>query len=184
MDNYSDEQLIELMGKDETKRNAFHQLVRKYQPRMYSLIRRMVVDHDDARDVLQNALLKIWEKWSSFRGEAPLSAWILRIASNEALMFLRSQKIRRTISLSSNTNYLESKLEASSSISADKIHLVFQKALLKLTDRQRLIFNMKFHEEMKYDEMAAILNVATGTLKATYHTAVMKVQQFLTESQS
>lgn len=150
---------------------------------MYSLIRRMVLDHDDTRDVLQNALVKIWEKWSTYRGDAPLPAWILRIASNEALMFLRSQRLRRTVSLSSQTKYLESKLETSIDISADKINLVFQKALLQLTDRQRLIFNLKFHEEMKYEEMSSVLNTATGTLKATYHTAITKVQQYISENQ-
>ena len=150
MEHYSDEQLIEMMSQETSRRNAFHLLVLKYQSRMYSLIRRMILDHDDTRDVLQNALIKIWEKWTTYRGDAPLAAWILRIASNEALMFLRSQRLRRTISLSSQTAYLESKLESSLEINADKVNLIFQKALLQLTDRQRLIFNMKFHEEMKY----------------------------------
>jgi RNA polymerase sigma-70 factor (ECF subfamily) len=166
-----------LSGKDEQK--AFRLLVSKYSERLYWHIRKIVIGHEDADDVLQNTFIKVWKGIREFRYEARLYTWMYRVATNEALNFL--QEKRRGVHGYSEeiSGMLENQLEGASYFSGDDIQRELQKAVLKLPERQRLVFNMKYFDDMKYEEIAEILDVAIGTLKATYHAAVKKVEESL-----
>ncbi|GHU60743.1 DNA-directed RNA polymerase sigma-70 factor [Bacteroidia bacterium] len=172
-DNYVVE-LFHVKGKSD---EAFRLLVTKYKERLYWHIRKIVLSHDDADDVLQNTFIKIWLGLKEFRYEAKLFTWMYRIATNEALNFL-SEKRRKVYGNSVELDViLENTLESDAYFDGDKIQIQLQKAILQLSERQRLIFNMKYFEDMKYEEMAEVLQVAVGTLKATYHNAVAKIEK-------
>jgi RNA polymerase sigma-70 factor (ECF subfamily) len=175
-----DQHIIQLLlagGKDEQK--AFRLLVSTYSERLYWHVRKIVIGHEDADDVLQNTFIKVWRGIHEFRHEARLYTWMYRVATNEALNFL--QEKRRAVHGNSEeiSVILENQLEGDSYFSGDEIQRELQKAVLKLTERQRLVFNMKYFDDMKYEEIAGVLGVAVGTLKATYHAAVKKVEECL-----
>jgi RNA polymerase sigma-70 factor (ECF subfamily) len=174
-----DQYIIQLFlsGKDEQK--AFRLLVSKYGERLYWHIRKIVIGHEDADDVLQNTFIKVWKGIHDFRREAQLYTWMYRVATNESLNFL--QERRRGVHGNSDeiTGALENQLEGDPYFSGDDIQRELQKAVLKLPERQRLVFNMKYFDDMKYEEIAGVLGVAVGTLKATYHAAVKKVGESL-----
>ncbi|MDF9799980.1 RNA polymerase sigma factor (sigma-70 family) [Catalinimonas alkaloidigena] len=160
------------------REQAFNQVVKKYQQRVYFLVRKMVIDHEDADDVVQEVFIKVWKNLGSFAGSSQLFTWIYRIATNECLRFLEKKKKKRFwISMSDASTELASKLDTSSHISGDEVQKKLQKALLKLPDKQRLVFNLKYFEELKYDEMAEITGTSVGSLKASYHHAVKKIEE-------
>lgn len=178
----SDEELLSLFENPETRRNAFNQLVRKYQQKVYWLVRKMVVDHDDANDITQDVFIKAWTALENFRGDAKLYTWLYRIASNESINFLNKKKKRFFIPIHDIENELSEKLEADPLVSGDAIQLKLQKALLKLPEKQRLVFNLKYFEELPYEEISEITGTSVGALKASYHWATKKIEDFLNET--
>jgi len=139
----------------------------------------MVIDHDDADDLVQEVFVKVWQNLHNFREDAQLFTWIYRIATNECLNFLRKKKNRFFIPIHDIQNELTKKLDSSPYINGDEIQMKLQKALLKLPDKQRLVFNMKYYDELKYEEIAEITDTSVGSLKASYHHAVKKIEEFL-----
>lgn len=142
----------------------------------------MVLDHDDANDLLQNTFMKAWNGLESFRGESQLSTWLYRIATNETLTFLTNKK-NNTFSITELEDTMFQQLQSDSYFDGDKAQLLLQKAILKLPEKQRLVFNMRFYEEISYDEMSKILDTSVGALKASYHHAAKKIEDFITEEQ-
>lgn len=178
----SDEELLSLFENPETRRNAFNQLVRKYQQKVYWLVRKMVVDHDDANDITQDVFIKAWTALENFRGDSKFYTWLYRIASNEAINFLNKKRKRFFISINDVESELSEKLEADPLVSGDAIQLKLQKALLKLPEKQRLVFNLKYFEELPYDEISEITGTSVGALKASYHWASKKIEDYLNET--
>jgi RNA polymerase sigma-70 factor (ECF subfamily) len=166
--------------KQENKRDlAFHELVKKYQERLYWHIRKIVINHDDTDDVLQNTFIKVWRNIDSFREESSLFTWLYRIATNESITFLNSKKQKNMLSLNDVTDYLMENLTTDPYFEGDRMQMELQKAILQLPEKQRIVFNLKYFEEMKYDDMAKVLNTSVGALKASYHHAVKKVEEYL-----
>jgi RNA polymerase sigma-70 factor, ECF subfamily len=170
---------IERIKDPGTKREAFQQLVKTYQEKLYWHIRRMVVNHDDADDVLQNVFIKVWNNIDSFREESSLYTWLFRIAANESLTFIAQQKRRSIFSGSIENDYLLDSLKSDAYFDGDEIQRKLQEVIAKLPEKQRIVFNMKYFEEMKYNDMAEILETSVGALKASYHHAVKKIEEAL-----
>ena len=156
-------------------------LVRGYQQRVYWHVRKMVIDHDDADDLTQEVFIKIHRYIETFREDAQLFTWIYRIATNECLTFLTKKKRRFFLPIGDVEGELTAKLETSDQLSGDEVQLKLQKALLKLPDKQRLVFNMKYFEDLSYEAMSEITNTSVGALKASYHHAVKKIEDFLSQ---
>ena len=176
-----DKELLDKIRNPETLNYGFNMLVRAYQQRIYWHIRKMVIDHDDADDVTQDVFVKVYKNISSFREDSQLYTWIYRIATNECLTFLQRRKRRFFLPIGDVTAELSEKLDRSSHVSGDEIQLKLQKALLVLPDKQRLVFNMKYFDDMSYEEISEITKTSVGALKASYHHAVKKIEDFLTE---
>ena len=174
-----DQALLEKFREPETRNYAFNLLVRKYQQKVYWHIRKMVIDHEDANDLTQETFIKAWKGLSGFREDAQLYTWLYRIATNECLNFLNKKKRRFFLPIVDVQAELTAKLDTDDLISGDEIQLKLQKALLTLPDKQRLVFNMKYFDEMKYEEISAVLGTSVGALKASYHLAVKKIEDFL-----
>lgn len=182
MTEISDIKILELYRNPDSTNYGFNMLVRKYQKQVYWLVRRMVIDHDDADDLVQDTFIKVWKNLKNFRNDSQLFTWIYRIATNEALSFLRTKKRMLFIPLMDYESKLASKLKDDNFFSGDEIQLKLQKAILKLPAKQRLVFNMKYYDELKYEEMSKILDTSVGALKASYHFAVKKIESFLKEN--
>jgi RNA polymerase sigma-70 factor (ECF subfamily) len=166
--------------KDDNQRDlAFHKLVKKYQERLYWHIRKMVLNHDDTDDILQNTFIKVWKSIENFREESSLFTWLYRIATNETITFINSKKRRTMLPLSDATDYLRENLISDPYFEGDKIQMKLQEAILLLPDKQRLVFNMKYFDEIKYEEMSQILDTSVGALKASYHHAAKKIEEHL-----
>jgi len=159
-----------------TKEAAFTQLVREYQEPLYWQIRRMVVVHDDANDVLQNTFIKAWSAIDSFRGDSRLQTWLFRIAINESLNHL--SKKTQVLSLDQTQGNMADMLASDSYFDGDEVQRQFQEAINTLPDKQRLVFNLKYFDEMKYEDMSSLLDTSIGALKASYHHAVRKISAF------
>ena len=184
----SDSELL-LQFQDESKRNdAFTQLIKKYQQKIYWHIRKMVIDHDDADDVVQETFIKVWHGLQNFRSDAQLYTWLYRIATNESLNFLQKKRRQNHVPIDGEDSLdLMNTLESSISqdyISGDEIQLKLQKALLQLPDKQRLVFNMKYYDDLKYEEISEITGTSVGALKASYHLAVKKIQDSLMKQET
>jgi RNA polymerase sigma factor (sigma-70 family) len=175
-----DHELLEKIRNAETINYGFNLLVRKYQQRVYWHIRKMVIDHDDADDLTQETFVKIHRNISSFREDSQLYTWIYRIATNECLSFLQRKKRRFFLPIGDLTEELSQKIDSSPMISGDEVQRQLQKALLTLPEKQRLVFNMKYFDDMSYDQIAEITGTSVGALKASYHHAVKKIEEFLT----
>lgn len=179
--DYSDKELAELFRIKEKKNYAFNIIIHRYQERLYWHIRKIVIDHNDADDILQNTFIKVWDNLESFRKEASLYTWLYRIATNESLSFLNKKKKKFFLPLVDVENRLSEAIESDEYFSGDEIQLKLQKALLTLPEKQRLVFNMKYFDEMKYEDIAKILNTSVGALKASYHHAVKKIEKYLSD---
>ncbi|SFU55833.1 RNA polymerase sigma-70 factor, ECF subfamily [Pustulibacterium marinum] len=177
-----EELFIQALQKKETQEQAFKQLVSQYKERLYWHVRRIVLDHDDADDVLQNTFIKIFRNIHTFKGDSALYSWMYRIATNEALTFLNQKARKSGISNEELQDNLIKNLEADVYFEGEEIQLKLQKAISKLPEKQRLVFNMKYFEEMKYEDMSQILDTSVGALKASYHHAVKKLEDYLTEN--
>lgn len=163
-----------------TKEAAFTRLVREYQEPLYWQIRRMVVVHDDADDVLQNTFIKAWSAIDSFRGESRLQTWLFRIAINESLNYLNKKK--QVLSLDQADGSLADMLASDSYFDGDEVQRQFQTAINTLPEKQRLVFNLKYFDEMKYEDMSSLLGTSIGALKASYHHAVKKISAFFDDN--
>lgn len=179
MADYSDKELLALFRNEESKNYSFNLIVRKYQERLYWHIRKMVGAHEDADDVVQNTFLKIWKGLDGFREDSQLYTWMYRVATNEALTFLKKKKNRYFLSTDDEESHVQNKLEADVYFEGDEIDRKLQAALAKLPDKQKLVFNMKYFDSIKYEEMSEILGTSVGALKASYHHAVKKIEKYL-----
>lgn len=175
----TDKELLDQFRNSETRNYAFNLLVRQYQKKLYWHIRKILIDHDDTDDVLQNVFLKVWKSLDSFKAESQLYTWLYRIATNESINFLNQKKKRAGIPLDEVSSFLASNIESDQYFKGDEIQTILQKAILTLPDKQRIVFNMKYFEEMKYEEMSGILDTSVGALKASYHHAVKKIEEYL-----
>lgn len=161
-----------------TRQQAFAVLVKQYSEQLYWKIRRIVLIHEDADDVLQNTFIKVWNNLDDFRGNSRLSTWLYRIAINEALDFLRKQKIRTSLSSDADMS-VANKLLADEYFDGDRIQAELQAAIASLPDVQRTVFNLRYFDEMKYSDISKILDTSEGALKASYHLAVKKISEYL-----
>lgn len=178
MNNYNEKETILMLQDPSMQRKGFEQIVKAYSEQLYWQIRRMVVSHDNANDLLQNTFIKAWTNLDYFRGDAKISTWLYRIALNECLNFLNKQRAENRLSLDDADAALANKLESDPYFNGDETQKLFQKAILQLPEKQRIIFNLKYFQEMKYEEMSEILGTSVGALKASYHHAVKKIEDF------
>ena len=176
-----EKKLVEQLHDPARSSAAFDTLMRLYGEQIYWQIRKMVISHDDASDLLQNTFLKAWNNIDNFRGDAKLSTWLYKIAVNESINFLNKERAKNNISKDDNDSFLVHTLEADEYFDGDKLQLDLQKALLTLPEKQRLVFNMKYFQEMKYEEISSILGTSVGALKASYHHAVKKIEDYFSK---
>ncbi|WP_321332759.1 sigma-70 family RNA polymerase sigma factor [uncultured Bacteroides sp.] len=181
MSPYSEREVLALLQEAGTQKKGFEMIVAQYSEQLYWQIRRMVLSHDDANDILQNTFIKAWTNIDYFRAEAKLSTWLYRIALNECLTFLNKQRAVSTVTIDDSEAMAVQQLESDPYFSGDHIELLLQKALISLPEKQRMVFNLKYYQEMKYEEMSEILGTSVGALKASYHHAVKKIEKFLEE---
>lgn len=174
-----DAEILEKFQDEKTRNQAFNMLLKKYQQKIYWHIRRMVINHDDADDLVQDVFIKIWKSLAGFRSDAQLYTWMYRIATNECITFINRKKLKNNISLDDVAHELAESLADSSYFDGDKAQLKLQKALLTLPEKQKLVFNMKYYDEMKYEEMSEVLGTSVGALKSSFHLAVKKIEAFL-----
>ena len=174
-----DSELLHEFRQPATKERAYTAIIKKYQEKLYWHIRRMVVDHDDANDVLQNMLIKVWKALENFREDSQLYTWLYRIATNESLTFLEQRKKRTTVSLSDVEGNLSNKVIADKDFDANKLEWKLQLAIQQLPDKQKVVFNLRYYDEMPYEEMSRVLETSEGALKASYHHAVKKIEDFI-----
>ncbi|HKG07313.1 MAG TPA: sigma-70 family RNA polymerase sigma factor [Pedobacter sp.] len=179
MKQVEDSEILEKFSNTKTRNEAFNLLLNKYQQKIYWHIRRLVIDHDDTDDLVQDVFIKVWKNLENFRNDSQLYTWIYRIATNESITFLNKQKQRNNTPLDEVSAELEQTLVASSYFDGDKAQMKLQKALLTLPEKQRLIFNMKYFDDLKYEEIAAITGTSVGALKASFHIAVKKIETFM-----
>lgn len=165
----------------DTQNYAFNLIVRKYQERIYWHIRKIVINHDDADDVVQNTFLKVWGGLQHFREDSQLYTWLYRIATNEALTFLKRKRTKYFLPLIDVEQQLSNSLETDPYFDGDELQAKLQKAIVRLPEKQRLVFNMKYFDEMKYEDMSEVLGTSVGALKASFHHAIKKIEKYLEE---
>jgi len=170
-------QLVTMLSDPSTQRKAFEQVVRQYSEQLYWQVRRIVLSHEDANDVMQNVMLKAWSSLDSFRQDSKLSTWLYRIAINESLDFVRRQKVVDMVSADDSVG-IANTLMADRYFDGDETEAQLQEAIAQLPEVQRTVFNLRYYDEMKYSEMSKILNTSEGALKASYHIAVKKISEF------
>jgi len=174
--------LVEDLKNSKTQSKAFEVLVNTYKQRLYWHIRSIVLNHDDADDVLQNTFLKVFKNISSFKGDSKLYSWMYRIATNESLSFLKSKSRKQGISNEELQHQMLANLEADVYFEGDEIQLKLQKAIATLPEKQKLVFNMRYFQELKYQEISEILETSVGGLKASYHLAAKKIEAYLKDN--
>ena len=175
-----DSEILEKFAIESTRSEAFNLLLKKYQQKIYWHIRRLVIDHDDTDDLVQEVFIKVWKSLSNFRNDSQLYTWLYRIATNESITFLNRKKQKNNISLDETAGYeLAETLADSPYFDGDKAQMKLQKALLTLPEKQRLVFNMKYYDDLKYEEISEILGTTVGGLKASFHIAVKKIEDYL-----
>jgi RNA polymerase sigma-70 factor (ECF subfamily) len=174
-------QLIEELKEPKTQEQAFRKLMSEYKERLYWHIRKIVISHDDADDVLQNTFIKVYKNINTFKAESKLYSWMYRIATNEAITFINKRAKEKNIDVSELQYKLAENLEADVYFDGNEMQLQLQKAIATLPQKQQLVFNMRYFDEMKYDDMSEILETSEGALKASYHHAVKKIESFLTD---
>jgi RNA polymerase sigma-70 factor (ECF subfamily) len=175
-DELSDKDLIAKFKNPAERQIAFKLLLGRYSSKVYWQVRRIVIDHDDADDVVQNTFIKVWEKLIDFREDSQFYTWLYRVATNEALSFLNKKKANLNISMEELQEQLSDGLISSTYFDGNKLEMVLQQAILSLPEKQRLVFNMRYYDNLKYEEMEAILGTSVGGLKASYHHAVKKIE--------
>lgn len=182
MQDISDKEILKLFENEDTRDKSFSILIKKYKERLYWHIRKIVIDHQDADDVLQNTFIKAWKNLDRFMENSSLYTWLFRIATNESLSYLKKQKNISRYSFDDENFNLSQKLISDPYFDGDEIQTKLQKAILTLPDKQRIVFNMKYYDNMKYDEIAEILETSVGALKASFHHAVKKIEKYFEEN--
>lgn len=157
--------------------NIFNEIVRDYKERLYWHVRSLVCSHDDTDDLLQEIFIKIWNALPTFRGDAHIYTWVYRIATNEALTFLHKKKVRAALSFESLTARMENKIDNDPYFRGDEIQRELSKAIQRLPEKQRLVFLLRYYEEMPYEDMSEVLGTSVGALKASYHIACEKIKK-------
>ena len=185
MKEITDEHILGLMEVPKTYETGFRLLMQKYQEPLYRHIRRMVNDHDDANDVIQNTFIKIFKSIERFEGKSKLYTWLYRIATNEAITFINNRQRRDTDTLDDpNVVHVSNSMKADAYFDSDAVQIKFEKALTTLPDKQRAVFNLRYYDEMPYEEMAEVLSTSVGALKASYHHAVKKIEYFFKNTET
>src|SRR5690242_2132424 len=175
----SDQELLELFKNAATKEQAFTDIIKKYQEKLYWHIRRMVITHEDADDVLQNMFIKVWKGLENFREDAQLYTWLYRIATNESLTFIEQQKKRAAVSLSDVESGLSNTIKSDKYFDPNKLEWKLQLAIQQLPEKQRVVFSLRYYDEVPYEEMSKVLDTSEGALKASYHHAVKKIEDYI-----
>ncbi|MEM1328302.1 MAG: RNA polymerase sigma factor [Bacteroidota bacterium] len=175
----TDTQIITYCQQASRREQGFRMLMSKYQERLYWHIRRMVIEHEDANDVLQNTLVKVYKGIPKFKGHSTLYTWLYRIATNESLTFLKRKNRNRTTSIEDQLTELANQLRADTYFDSNEAAIKLQQAIVRLPERQKMVFNMRYFEEMSYQEISDILETSVGGLKASYHHAAKKVEEYL-----
>jgi len=175
----TDKELVQLFREGDNPNYAFNLIVRKYRERLYWHIRKIVMNHDDTDDVLQNTLVKAWSALSEFRGDAQLFTWLYRIGTNEALTFLKAKRTKFFLPLVDVESQLKNKIEDDPYFDGNDLQQQLQKAILSLPEKQRIVFNMRYFDDLKYEEISEILGTSIGALKASYHHAVKKIEELI-----
>lgn len=184
MNGITDKEILVLFQDPDKRNQAFSLLVKNYQERLYWHIRKIVLSHEDAHDVIQNTFIKIWKGLIKFRYDSQLYTWMYRIATNEALSFLKEkQKKQMAFTNEKVENMLLRTLESDSYFDGDAAQKMLQRAILTLPEKQRLVFNMRYFDEIKYEDLSQILETSVGALKASYHHAVKKIESFLKQQE-
>ncbi len=184
MSELSDDELLALLRSAESRNYGFNLLVRQYQRRLYGFVRRMITDHDETQDVLQNTFIKAFNGIDGFKGGSKIYSWLYRIAHNESLDHLRRMRRGLFVSEESVIERLTTTLDSSEHFSGDAIERKLQKAVMSLPEKQRAVFTMKYFQEMKYEEMSEITGTSVGALKSSYHIAVKKIEDRLRADQT
>jgi len=179
MNDYNEKEIIALLQDPTRIHKAFEAIVKEYSEQVYWQIRRLVLSHDDANDILQNTFIKAWNNIELFRGEAKMSTWLYRIALNECLTFINRQRANSQLSIDDADTEMLNQMESDPYFDGDETQKIFLKAIQSLPEKQRMVFNLKYFKEMKYEEMSEILGTTVGALKASYHHAVKKIESFL-----
>jgi len=174
-----DKVILELFHSPEGKEKAFTMLIRKYQEKLYWHIRRLVVNHEDASDVVQNMFIKVWNALDKFREDSLLYTWLYRIATNESLTFLEQKKKKIAVPMDHNGVDLSESIKADQYFDSQKLEWKLQLAIQRLPEKQRIVFNLRYYDEMPYETMSKILDTSEGALKASYHHAVKKIEDFI-----
>ena len=177
-----DKELLDQFRNPDSRNYAFNLIVRKYQKRVYWHVRRIVIDHDDADDVTQNSFIKAWKGLDNFKEDSQLFTWLYRIATNESLTFIKQKKAHLNVSFGDVEYSLSNSLTDTTYFKGDAIQKKLQLAILTLPEKQRIVFNMKYFEEMKYEDMSQVLETSVGALKASYHHAVKKIESYITQN--
>ena len=175
----ADNELLVLFRNPVSKERAYTSIIKKYQEKLYWHIRRLVVDHEDANDVLQNVFIRVWKALENFREDSQLYTWLYRIATNESLTFIEAQKKRSSVSLSDVESGLSNKIVADKHFDPDKLEWKLQLAIQQLPEKQRVVFSLRYYDEMPYEEMSRVLETSEGALKASYHHAVKKIEDYI-----
>lgn len=178
MGNTDDKKIVRLLANPITRERAFAEVVRQYSETLYWKIRRIVLTHDDADDVLQETFVKAWLNIDSFQGKSKLSTWLYRIAVNESLDFLRRRRNERQADID-DAQSVAGQLMADEYFDGDEAQALLQQAIAQLPDVQRAVFTMRYYDEMKYSEISKVLGTSEGALKASYHIAVKKIKEYL-----
>lgn len=178
MQTEEEQDIISQLKDPDMCREAFGKVIAQYSEPLYWQIRKMVISHDDADDLLQNTFLKAWENIENFRGEAKLSTWLFKIAVNETITFLSKERARRGISLDDGDAFLTDTLESDQWFDGDELQRELQNAVSRLPEKQRLVFNMRYFDNMKYERISEILGTSVGALKSSFHHAVKKIEQY------
>ncbi|MBR5204082.1 MAG: RNA polymerase sigma factor [Bacteroidaceae bacterium] len=179
MSKYNEKEIICLLQDANRQREAFEAIVKEYSEQLYWQIRRLVLSHDDANDILQNTFIKAWSNIEYFRGDAKMSTWLYRIALNECLTYVNKQQANNTLSIDDADMEVVNQLESDLYFDGDETQKVFLRAIHSLPEKQQMVFNLKYFKEMKYEEISEILGTSVGALKASYHHAVKKIETFL-----
>jgi RNA polymerase sigma-70 factor (ECF subfamily) len=174
-----DTELLLQFRNPETKERAFTAIIRKYQEKLYWHIRRMVVEHEDANDVLQNVFIRVWNGLENFREDSQLYTWLYRIATNECLSYLEQQKRKSALPLDEMESGLSNKVIADKYFDPNKLEWKLQLAIQQLPEKQRIVFTLRYYDEMPYEEMSRVLDTSEGALKASYHHAVKKIEDYI-----
>lgn len=173
--------LVDQLHDENTAAKAFRTLVEAYSQPIYWQVRKMVVNHEDANDLVQNVFLKAWNNLHNFRGDAKLSTWLFKIAVNESINFINKEKQRLHLNEDADDSFILNNIEADEYFDGNALEAELLKAIARLPEKQRLVFNMRYYDEMKYEDISEILGTSVGALKASYHHAVKKVTDWVLE---